>query len=69
MQNDSNIQEIFKTLKNVTWRDCETNDKFEWYYAENMLYVIHEKESNAYWFVKSKSPNSAYEVVIKKIGG
>ena len=66
MQADSVIQEIFSVFKNVRWRDCETDTQFEWYYAESMHYVIHNKETNAYWFVKAKSPASACDIAIRK---
>ena len=69
MQTDSVIQSFFAVLKSIKWRDCETDVQFEWYYAESMHYVIHNKETNAYWFVKAKSPASACETVIKKMKG
>lgn len=67
MQTDTAIQTIFNVLKNVTWRKCDNNDRFEWYYAESMHYVIHDTLTNGYHFVKAKSPNNAYEVVAKKV--
>ena len=61
------IQEIFTVFQKVKWRDCEENDDYEWYYAELMHYVVHNKRTNAYWFVKSKNPSNAYDIVKKKL--
>ncbi len=67
MNTDTIIQNIFTSLKNVRWRDCEANNQYEWYYAESMHYVIHNKETNAYWFVKAKNPDSAFGYVYNRI--
>ena len=67
MQPDTVIQALFNVLKEIKWRECESNDNFEWYYAEAMHYIVHEKATDSYYFVKAKSPNNAYETVRKKI--
>lgn len=69
MNNDSVIQRIFTTLKELKWRDCEQNPDYEWYYAEDMHYIIRQKQTNACWFVKAKSPLTAFEYVINKMKG
>lgn len=67
MNADSVIQTIFSTFKNIRWRECDENQNYEWYYAEDCHYVIRNKITSAYWFIKAKSPNSAFEIVMKKI--
>ena len=67
MSTDDTIQAVFTALKNIRWRDCEANAEFEWYYAESMHYVIRKKSNGACWFVKAKSPDSAYEIVSRKV--
>ena len=67
MNADNAIQTVFSAIKNIKWRDCEENDCFEWYYAEDMHYVIRKKENGACWFVKAKSPEAAYSSVMRKI--
>lgn len=67
MSADKVIQETFLTLKTVKWHDCEEDNNFQWYYAEDSHYVMNEKRTNAYWFVKAKSPIKAYEYVKGKI--
>ena len=67
MNVDSIVQNAFTAFKNIKWRDCEQNKDYEWYYAENMHYVIRQKKTNAYWFIKSKSPITALETVLNKL--
>ncbi len=67
MSNDKVIQDAFVAIKNVKWRDCEENERFQWYYAEGMHYVVKDNETNAHWFVKAKSPMTAYEYVKGKL--
>ena len=67
MNIDDAIQKAFTAMKNVRWRDCESDNAYEWYYAESMLYVIRQKETGAHWFIKSKSPDTALECVLNKI--
>lgn len=61
--NDDVFQAIFIAIKNVRWRNCEEDSDYEWYYAEEMHYAIRHKPTQAYWFVKAKSPNKAFECV------
>ena len=65
INSDDAIQATFTALKSVRWRDCEENINYEWYYAEDRHYVIHNKETNAYWFVKGGSPSNAFEVAMR----
>ena len=67
MQTDDIIQNMFKTIKNVKWRDCEENEEYEWYYAESMHYIIHNKRTHAYWLVKAKSPSMAFDNMLTNI--
>ena len=67
MQVDSIIQNFFAVVKNIKWRNCEEHDGLEWYYAEDMHYIIRQQSTNAFFFVKAKSPNSACDIVWKKI--
>lgn len=67
MQIDVTIQNMFKAFKNIKWRECESNSRLSWYYAEDMHYIVTDSKTNAYWFVKAKSPASACEYVIRKL--
>ena len=60
---DKAIQDIFGVVKKVKWRDCEEDSRFQWYYAEENHYLISDKKTGAYWFIKAKSPSSAFESV------
>ena len=63
ISNDELFQSVAKAINNVRWRACEEDDAYEWYYAEDMLYVIRLKSANAYWFIKAKSPSKAFETI------
>ena len=67
MQTDIAFQTVFSAIKKVKWRECEQNNLYEWYYAESQIYIIHSKESDAYFFVKAKSPLNAYEHVVESL--
>ena len=69
MQIDTTIQSMFTIFKSIRWRDCEEDSNYEWYYAESMHYLVHDKTTNAYWFIKAKSPSNAYDIVLRKVGG
>jgi len=64
MNADQAIQECFQALDRVRWRDCKDegapDDTFEWYYAENRLYVIRHKRLKTCFFVKAGSPLDAF---------
>lgn len=64
MNSDKAIQECYEALDRVRWRECENegapDDTFEWYYAEDRLYVIRHKKMKMYYFVKASSPLDAF---------
>ena len=64
MHVDDAFQTIYTSFKKVKW--TKFNDNLEWYYAESMLYVVHDTVRDMYSFVKSKSPEKACEHVISK---
>ena len=67
---DGKLHEAESVLKDVKWNafpDSRVHARFEWYYAENQLYVIHDKETDAYSFVRERSPAKAVEHVKKNI--
>lgn len=65
--NDDAFQAVFVAIKSVRWRDCEQDNNYEWYYAEEEHYVIRDKKTHAYWFAKAKSPYKAFEYVKGKL--
>ena len=67
MNVDKIIQDFVLTPKIIRWRPCDGNERYQWYYAENNIYVINDAKTNAFWFVKAKSPISAWETVKEKI--
>lgn len=68
MQVDAVIQTLFKAFQSFKWKDCEADSRYEWYYAEDNHYVVHDKVTKAFWFIVAKSPVKAFESVMSKIG-
>lgn len=48
----------------IRWRECADygapDNTFEWYYAENGLYVIRHKKLKCCNFIKARSPADAF---------
>lgn len=64
------IQAVESGLEERRWQNCRdygaTDDLFEWYYAEDRLYVIRNRKMKAYYFVYAKSPAEAWERLRKR---
>jgi len=68
MQTDMIIQTLSNTFQAIKWRKSETHERLEWYFAENNVYVVHDIETNGYWFIKAKSPAKACDNVATRLG-
>lgn len=70
MSFDRMVQEVESGLSVQTWRNCKDcgapDDLFEWYYAEDRLYVIRNRKMKGYYFVYAKSPADAWEKLRKR---
>lgn len=53
--------------KGIRWNDFESiggyEPYYEWYYAENRLYVIRDRIAHSYRFIKAGSPLEAMQVI------
>lgn len=74
---DSIIHELYKCFedKGIKWNDFHgvgvDEDYYDYYYAENQLYIIRDRVMEKYWFVKARSPVEAlkgYEELCRDIG-
>ena len=65
---DEKIHQVSEFFKNCKFENIEPyiNKKsvYEFYYAENELYVLRTKYSKEYSFIKAKSPKEAYEKML-----
>ena len=61
---DDMIQKASDGLKKVIWREYEDNPDYVWYYAEDRLYVIRNK-NNQYAFIKAGSPQQALNKMLE----
>lgn len=56
------IHQAFNILKNdVMWTAYEDAPYFEYFYAEDELYIIRDTTIGNYMFIKAKSPDKARE--------
>lgn len=64
---DKAIHEMFTAIKNrqIKWNDFQDIGVNEWYhdyyYAEEDLYLIHDRITDNIEFITAKSPKKAYE--------
>ena len=65
---DAFIQNGFRLLDTVLWRDCEKDTQYEWYYVERRLYLIRSKTTGAIWNVHASNPEDALQKVLGSAG-
>ena len=70
MNFDKMLHVVDVGLDGLRWQECKDygapDDSYEWYYAEERLYVIRNKKMKAYYFVGAKSPTEAFEKLRKR---
>lgn len=64
---DKTIRECFHIMHGIRWRDFEVYDRYQWYYAENLTYLVQDKWTGAVWCVFAENPMNALCVVLEKI--
>jgi len=64
---DKNIHLFYENIKNIPWLDFKVvgleNKFYDYYYAQEELYLIHDKISDAIWFIHAKSPKEALYIL------
>lgn len=64
---DNYLNESFDSLKKMKWNDfIVPNEKYDYYYAENRLYVIRDKVNNSISLIKANSPADALNRLIEE---
>lgn len=64
---DEALQMVHRAIRDkaIKWNDFRPvgveDDYHDWYYAEDRLYVIHDKIMDTIVFYQGKSPKDAYE--------
>lgn len=75
---DNQIHNVANTLQNeyFVWQEFvdivgqgRAAEQYAWYYAEMQLYVILEKVTGAFCFIKARSPREAWQKLIDQIYG
>lgn len=71
MKTDKRLHKIFEDLKRVRWHDFEevgyNAPYFQYYYAEDRLYIICDIMLGNYWFVEAGSPAEAMQICEKRM--
>ena len=65
---DEQIHAVYKAFKSdIRWHDFREvgaeEDYYDWYYAENRLYIIRDRLTEQYYFVEAKSPAEALQIM------
>lgn len=67
MQFDKLAHEFYKHLDKVYFHDFKdvgiAEARFEYYYAESTLYIIHDRLFNNYYFINAVSPANALTII------
>lgn len=69
---DKAFHEIFNAINNreIRWRDFNEvgldEPNYDYYYAENQLYIIRDRVMEGYWFVKARNPKEAINAYKEK---
>ena len=69
MNIDMKIHEVFKylTSREIKWWDFRDigveEDYYDWYYAEERLYIIRDRVMLKYFFVEASSPKEALDIM------
>lgn len=73
---DTQIQNVAYTLtkQDFGWRDFdsyisnpESAKDYGWYYSESEQYVVIDKRTKAFYFIKARSPQEAWAVLVNKL--
>lgn len=69
MNLDRLTHQFYERLQDVLWRDLPVNTgisyHFQYYYAEDRLYIFKDKSSGAMFFQEGGSPNEAFDIYVK----
>jgi hypothetical protein len=64
------VSEFFNTCKFSSLKQFLGGESwYEYYYAENELYVVRNKFTKEFYFINAKSPKDAYENLLRNLGG
>ena len=58
---DNAIHRVFAAMNEVRWWPFENDPSYEYYYAEERLYILRHKRYKTCYFVKAGSPGLALE--------
>ena len=64
---DTRIHDAYVDFDNIPWCDFNTVGRqeyyYDYYYAEDELYIIHDRISEALWFIEARSPKQALDIL------
>lgn len=64
---DKSIHLFYENIKNIPWSDFKfvglENKFYDYYYAQDGLYLIHDKISDGIWFINARSPKEAFYIL------
>ena len=64
---DTRVHDFFDDCRNIPWLDFKVvkldEPYYEYYYAEDELYLIHNRISEAICFIEARSPKQALDIL------
>ena len=67
---DKNIHNFYEDIENIQWLDFKAvgleNIFYEYYYAEEELYIIRDRVTKCMWFINARSPKEALETLKRR---
>lgn len=64
---DTRVHDFYVDVENIPWRDFKDvglqEYYYDYYYAEDELYLIRDRISLAIWFIEARSPKEALDTL------
>lgn len=62
---DTRIHDFYTDYRNIPWLDFKVvgldEPYYDYYYAEDCLYIIRDRITEGIWFIEARSPKEALE--------
>lgn len=59
------VHQFYDRFETVLWRQYETNTRYEYFYAEDRMYVIRDRNKKCIWITEADNPYKALFKTIK----
>ena len=64
---DTRVHDFYVDFNNIPWRDFRDvglqENYYDYYYAEDELYLIQDRITQGVWFIEARSPKEALDIL------